>query len=125
MQVSVETIEGLERRMRVQVPAERIDTEVDKRLQKVGRSAKLKGFRPGKAPMSVIRQHYGSEVRREVLGEVMQETYLAAIGEQKLNPAGGPKIETDETAQGKDLQYTATFEVYPEIKITGVEKNKN
>ena len=124
MQVSVETTQGLERRMTVQVPADRVDSEVDKRLQKVGRTAKLKGFRPGKAPMNVIRQQYGPEVRREVLGEVMQESYLAAIGEQELSPAGGPKIEADETGQGKDLQFTAVFEVYPEIRIKGLDKIK-
>ncbi len=122
MQVSVKTTRGLERRMQVQVPAERIDNEVDQRLKKVSKTAKLKGFRPGKAPMTVIRQHYGSEVRKDVLGEVMQATYAEAIGKEKLRPASSPKIETDEVGRGKDLHYTAIFEVYPEIKIKGLSR---
>ncbi len=124
MLVSVETTKGLERRMKVQVPAERIDSEVDQRLRRVGKSAKLKGFRPGKAPMKVIRQQYGGEVRRDVVGEVMQQTYAEAIGQEKLRPASNPKIETDEVAEGKDLKYTAVFEVYPEIKIKGLSSIK-
>jgi len=124
MLVSVETTQGLERRMKVQVPAERIESEVDQRLRKVGKSAKLKGFRPGKAPMKVIRQQYGGEVRRDVVGEVMQQTYAEAIGQEKLRPASNPRIETDEVAEGKDLKYTAVFEVYPEIQIKGLSSIK-
>ena len=124
MLVSVETTRGLERRMKVQVPAERIESEVDQRLRRVSKSAKLKGFRPGKAPMKVIRQQYGGEVRRDVLGEVMQQTYAEAIGQEKLRPASNPKIETDEVAEGKDLKYTAVFEVYPEIEIKGLASIK-
>ena len=125
MLVSVKTTRGLERRMKVQVPAERIESEVDQRLQRVGKSAKLKGFRPGKAPMKVIRQQYGGEVRRDVVGEVMQQTYAEAIGQEKLRPASSPKIETDEVAEGKDLKYTAVFEVYPEIEIKGLSSIKD
>ncbi len=124
MLVSVETTQGLERRMKVQVPAERIDSEVDQRLRRVGKSAKLKGFRPGKAPMNVIRRHYGGEVRRDVVGELMQQTYAEAIGQEKLRPASNPRIEADEVAEGKDLKYTAVFEVYPEIKIKGLSSIK-
>jgi len=124
MQVSVKTTQGLERRMKVQVPAERIESEVDQRLQRVGKSAKLKGFRPGKAPIKVIRQQYGGEVRREVVGELMQQTYAEAIDKEKLRPASSPKIETDEVGEGKDLQYTAVFEVYPEIEIKSLSSVK-
>lgn len=124
MQVSVETTQGLERRMKVQVPAERIESEVDQRLQRVGKSAKLKGFRPGKAPKKVIRQQFGGEVRREVVGELMQQTYAEAIDKEKLRPASSPKIETDEVGEGKDLQYTAVFEVYPEIEIKSLSSIK-
>ncbi|MBA3562862.1 MAG: trigger factor [Gammaproteobacteria bacterium] len=121
MMVSVEAAGGLERRMRVQVPAERVDKEVDARLRNVGRTAKLKGFRPGKVPMKVVRQHYGGRVRREVISEVMQSTFTDAIERQKLRPAGGPRIEPDSLEAGKDLAYTATFEVYPEIELRGLE----
>ena len=79
MMVSVETTGGLERRMTVQVPADRIESEVDSRLVSVGKNAKIKGFRPGKIPMSVIRQRYGAQIFQEVLGDVMQSTYVEAI----------------------------------------------
>ncbi|KPK59607.1 MAG: trigger factor [Gammaproteobacteria bacterium SG8_31] len=121
MMVSVETVGGLERRMKVQVPAERIEKEVDSRLQRVGKTAKIKGFRPGKVPMKVIRQRYGGQVRQEVLGEVMQMSYFEAISQEKLRPAGHPRIEPGNTGQGEDLEYVATFEVYPEVALQGHE----
>jgi trigger factor len=124
MQVSVEVSSGLERRMRVQVPAEKIDKEVESRLQRVGRSAKIKGFRPGKVPAKVIRQQYGSEVRKEVLQEVLQSSYSEAVTQQKLQPAGGPSIEPESVEEGKDLAYTAVFEVYPEFELKGLAKIK-
>ncbi|UCC13322.1 MAG: trigger factor [Gammaproteobacteria bacterium] len=121
MMVSVETTGGLERRMKVQVPADRIENEVDSRLQSYGKTAKIKGFRPGKVPMKVIRQRYGGQVRQEVLGEVMQSSYFEAISQEKLRPAGGPRIEPDNIEQGQDLEYTAIFEVYPEFELKGHE----
>ncbi len=124
MQVSVEVSAGLERRMRVQVPAEKIDKEVDARLQKVGRSAKIKGFRPGKVPAKVIRQQYGSEVRQEVLQEILQSSYSEAVTQEKLQPAGGPSIEPESLEEGEDLAYTAIFEVYPEFELKGLAKIK-
>jgi trigger factor len=121
MMVSVETTGALERRMKVQVPAEKIETEIDSRLVGVSKTASIKGFRPGKVPMSVIKQRYGTQVRQEVLGEIMQSSYFDAIKDENLRPAGGPRIEPDEIEQGQDLQYTATFEVYPEVKLDGHE----
>ena len=121
MMVSVETVGGLERRMKVQVPAERIEKEVDSRLERYGKTAKIKGFRPGKVPMKVIRQRYGGQVRQEVLGEVMQSSYFEAISQEKLRPAGGPRIEPEQTDQGQDLEYTAVFEIYPEVSLQGHE----
>ncbi len=120
MQVSVEATNGLERRMKVQIPADQIESEVDQRLRRVGKTAKLKGFRPGKVPFKVIRKEYGGQVRREVLSEVMQSSFTEAITREKLRPAGGPRIEADEVEQGQDLQYTAVFEIYPEIEISDV-----
>lgn len=120
MQVSVEATDGLERRMKVQVPAEQIENEVDQRLRRVSKTAKLKGFRPGKVPFKVIRKEYGSQVRREVLSEVMQSSFSEAITMENLRPAGGPRIEADSVEQGQDLQYTAVFEIYPEIEVKGV-----
>ncbi|NNF51899.1 MAG: trigger factor [Gammaproteobacteria bacterium] len=124
MMVTVESVSNLERRMKVQVPAAKIEDQVDSRLRSVGKSAKLKGFRPGKVPMNVLRQHYGPQVRQEVLSEVIQSTYSEAIGKENLRPAGGPKIEASKVIQGEDLEYTATFEVYPEISIGGLDKIK-
>jgi trigger factor len=121
MMVSVESTGGLERRMTVQVPAERIENEIDSRLASVGKNARIKGFRPGKVPMSVIRQRYGGQVRQEVLGEVVQSSYAEAIAKESLRPAGGPRIEPGPIEEGKGLEYTATFEVYPEIELKGAE----
>jgi trigger factor len=124
MQVSVESSTGLGRRMRVQVPAEKIDKEVESRLKTVGRSAKLKGFRPGKVPPKVIRQHYGSQVRQEVLQEILQSSYSEAVEQEKLRPAGGPSIEPEIVDEGQDLAYTAVFEVYPEFELKALNSIK-
>ncbi len=121
MQVSVETLEGLERRIKVQVPADKVETEVSNRLKSVGRTARIKGFRPGKVPPKVIEQRYGPQVRREVLSELMQSSFSEAITQENLNPAGGPRIEPSSLDKGQDLEYTATFEVYPDITIATSE----
>jgi len=124
MQVSVEASAGLERRMRVQVPADKIEQEVAARLQKVGRRAKIKGFRPGKIPAKVVKQHYGGQVRQEVLQEILQSSYSEAIMQEKLQPAGGPSIEPETLEEGKDLTYIAVFEVYPEFELKKLDKIK-
>jgi trigger factor len=121
MQVSVESIGALERRMEVQVPAERVEQAIDERLQKLSRTVRLKGFRPGKVPVKIVRQQFGAQVRQEVLGDVMQATFAEAVTQQKLVPAAGPRIEPISLEQGSDLKYRATFEVLPEIKLTGIE----
>jgi len=121
MQVSVEAAAGLERRMRVQVPAERIEQEVAVRLDKVRRTAKLQGFRPGKIPAKVIRQRFGSQVRQEVLQDILQSSYSEAVEQEQLKPAGGPNIEPESLEAGKDLAYTAVFEVLPEVEVSGLE----
>jgi len=121
MQVSVESTSALERRMTIGVPAERIETEVTKRLQQTARRAKVPGFRPGKVPMNVIRQRYEDAARQEALGDLIQATFYEAIVEQKLNPAGAPAVEPKVFEKGKDLEYVATFEVFPEIKLAGFE----
>jgi trigger factor len=117
MQVSIETTTGLERRLTIGVPAERIEQEINKRLQKAASSARVDGFRPGKVPMKVLRQRYGSGVRQEVIGEVMSQSFYEAVVKEELQPAGQPQIEPKEIEPGKDLQYVATFEIYPEIKL--------
>ena len=121
MQVSVESTSALERRMTIGVPAERIEIEVTKRLQQTARRAKVPGFRPGKVPMNVIRQRYEDAARQEALGDLIQATFYEAIVEQKLNPAGAPAVEPKVFEKGKDLEYVATFEVFPEIKLAGFD----
>jgi len=121
MQVSVESLSGLQRRMTVQVPSERIESEVEQRLRKVGKTAKLKGFRPGKVPFKVVQQRYGGEVRREVLNDLMQSSYAQAVAQEKLQPAGGPNIKASSATQGADFEYVATFEVYPEVELKKVD----
>ena len=117
MQVSVETTSGLERRMTVGIPADRIESEVNKRLQQTASRAKVDGFRPGKVPMSVIRKRFGGSARQEVMGEVIQSSFYEAIMQEKLSPAGAPSVEPKQLEEGKDFEYVATFEVYPEITL--------
>jgi trigger factor len=121
MQVSVESIGKLERRMQVQVPAERVSKEIATRLQTISRTARLNGFRPGKAPLKVIRQQFGSQVHREVIGDLLQSSYAEAVNENKLSPAGNPRIEPQSMDEGQDLKYTATFEVFPEVALKPME----
>jgi trigger factor len=124
MQVSVEASTGLERRMRVQVPAERVENEISVRLTSLGRKAKIQGFRPGKVPAKVIRQRYGDQVRQEVLQELLQSSYSEAVMQEQLQPAGGPTIEAGNLEEGQDLSYTAVFEVYPEFELKGLNSIK-
>jgi len=124
MQVTVESTGTLERRMRVELPAERIEKEVDTRLNSVGKTAKIKGFRPGKVPAKVVRQRYGAQIRQEVLSDLMQQSYSDAVQQEKLNPAGGPQIETEGGDDGKDFAYVATFEVMPDVELKDLEKIK-
>ncbi|MCP5131146.1 MAG: trigger factor [Pseudomonadales bacterium] len=117
MQVSIETTSGLERRLTVGVPAERIESEINNRLQKAAGSVRLAGFRPGKVPMKVMRQRFGAGVRQEVVGEVMSQSFQEAVMQEQLRPAGQPSIEPRNLEAGKDLEYIATFEVFPEVEI--------
>ena len=117
MQVSIETTSGLERRLTVGVPAERVDSEVDNRLKKAVKNVKIPGFRPGKVPMKVMHQRFGPGVRQEVLGEVMSQSFQEAVVQEQLRPAGQPSIEPKNLEPGKDLEYVATFEVFPEIEV--------
>jgi trigger factor len=121
MQVSVETTDALERRMEVSVEKERIEQAIDERLKRVSKTVKLKGFRPGKVPLKVVRQQFGAQVRQEVLSDLMQSSFAEAVTEQNLNPAAGPRIEPLEMGPGEDLKYRAVFEVFPEIQLGKVD----
>lgn len=124
MMVTVETTSTLERRMRVELPAERVEKEIESRLKKVGRTAKIKGFRPGKVPTKVVRQRFGGQIRQEVLSDLMQKSYSDAVQQENLNPAAGPRIEPVAAENGRDFAYVATFEVLPEVKLKDLDKIK-
>ncbi|HTE15174.1 MAG TPA: trigger factor [Burkholderiales bacterium] len=117
MQANLETLGGLERRLNVAVPLAEIDTEVQSRLKHIGRTAKMPGFRPGKVPFKVVQQQYGAQVRQEVLGATLEKSFGDAVREQNLKVAGYPKFEPTPPAEGaSEFQYSATFEIYPDIK---------
>lgn len=123
LQVSLEAGAGLERRLQVRVPAGRIEREVEVRLRSVSRTANLKGYRPGKVPEKVVRQRFGEQIRREVLQDIIQSTYGEALSRQQVRPAGEPRIDMapDAGASGADLAYTASFEVFPEFTMRGLD----
>ena len=120
MQVSLTATGGLERRLEVAIPAAEVDGEVSQRLKKISRTARLKGFRPGKAPIAVIRQQYGDQVHGEVVSDFMRSSFSEAVAREKLNPAGGPRIEPIAMGPGTDLKFAAVFEVLPEVKLKPV-----
>lgn len=116
MQVTVENSGGLQRRLTVQIPAGEVRGKIDERLREIGKTARLKGFRPGRVPMTVLKQRYGAGVRNEVLGQTMQSSLYDAIRQESLKPAGNPVIESVPELKGdEDLEFTATIEVYPEF----------
>jgi trigger factor len=115
MDVSIENTGGLTRRMTVQVPAERIDKEVESRLKSMSQTVRLDGFRPGKVPIKVIEQKYGKQVRLEVVDQVVNSTLQEALGQEGLRPAGYPDIEPKDSLAGQPLEYVATFEIFPEL----------
>jgi trigger factor len=117
MQVSLSATAGLERRMEVAVPASEVAAEIEQRLKQLSRTARLKGFRPGKAPLPVIRKQFGDQVREEVVSDLVRSSFAKALTEQKLQPAAGPRIEPLAMPPGNDLKYAAIFEILPEIKV--------
>lgn len=122
MQVSVETTNGLERKITVAIEEERISDVVDGRLQDMTKTVKVKGFRQGKVPLKIVKQQYEQQVRQEVVGDVLQSTLYEAIGQEKLNPAGQPRIDSLKSDPGQGMEYTALFEIYPEVKLGDLSK---
>ncbi len=121
MQVSVETTGPLERSVTVDVPEERISSAVEERLQSMTRTSKIQGFRPGKAPLRVIKQRYGPQVRREVVEKLVSSSFYEAVSKEDLKPVGAPLIDPLREEVGAGLSYTATFEVMPEFELNPVE----
>lgn len=122
MQVSVETTSGLERRVTVGVPAEEVENAVESRLKEAQKNLRLDGFRPGKVPMREVKRRFGAAARNEVLSEVMRNHFIQAVEQESLQPAGMPHFEATKNEPGKDLEFTATFEVYPEVELADFSK---
>jgi trigger factor len=120
MAANVEQLGALERRLQMSVPLENIEREIDQRLKKLARNAKMPGFRPGKVPMKVLAQTYGSQLRSEVLGDAVQKAFSDAVREANLRVAGQPRIEPKKEAAANALEFSATFEVYPDFSIGDV-----
>lgn len=118
MQVSVETLKGLERKVTVSVPTEKVEEEVSQRLKNLARKAKVDGFRPGKVPMNVVVKRFSDSVRQEVTRDMVQSTLYEALKNNELVPAGSPLVDPEQVEQGKDFRYTAVFEVFPDIQIS-------
>ena len=121
MQVTVETLEGLERRLNITVPAANIEDVVTAELRNIAKNRRFDGFRKGKVPMKMVAKMYGKAVRQDVMGEVMQRHFIEAIVKEKINPAGAPTFAPVENNEGADLVFNATFEVYPEVELKGLE----
>lgn len=117
MQVSVETTQGLERRMKVSVPAERIENEIQNRLKNLSRTVKLKGFRPGKVPFKVLESRYGPGVRSDVLNEVARSSFYEEVSRQNLKLAGFPRFQPRVIEPGRDFEYEAIFEILDKIQL--------
>ncbi len=122
MQVSVETTSGLERKLTVSVESKQIDDAALVKMKELARTQRMNGFRPGKIPLSVIKKRFGEHVRQDVMSEVMQHSFYDAVMQEKLQPAGAPSIEPISMAEGTDLQFVATFDVYPKVEIQDFAK---
>jgi trigger factor len=124
MQVSIENVGKLGRKLTIRLPAQGLEDKVRTRIQEMGRSARLKGFRPGKVPTKVIEQRFGRQIRGEVLSEMIGSSFQEAVSQEKLRPAVQPAISTTGTPTNGEIEYTATFEIMPEIgkiEISGLE----
>ncbi len=120
MQVTTETVSGLERRLTITVPSEQINSQFEARLKKVAKSAKINGFRPGKVPMSRIRSDYGPGIQQDVINDVIRDSVFEAIRANNINAVGIPNVESAELTD-KGLEYKALVEVYPEVTVAGLE----
>lgn len=122
MQVSVEATEGLERRITITVPAEKIDSEVKAQVKQRSRSVRMDGFRPGKVPISLVEKRFGPAIRQDVVMEQIQRHYIEALVQEKINPAGAPRFEPQVDEAGKDLEFVAVIEIYPEVELKDLDK---
>src|SRR5690242_13937825 len=114
---NVETLSNLERRVSMTLPADEIERQVDARLKQLARNVKMAGFRPGKVPLKLVAQTYGTQVRSEVLSDAVQKAFSDAVKEANLKVAGYPRIEKKDGSAADALEFSATFEIYPEVKV--------
>ena len=121
MQVTVENTSDLERKMRVTIPSDEVEVQVTEKIKQTAKQVRLKGFRPGKVPLKEVKRRFGAGIRQEVSSEVIQSTYGQALQQEDINPAGMPKIEDVKIEEGQDLEYTAVFEVFPEVEVAGFD----
>lgn len=124
MSFNIETTQGLERRVTITVPAETVDQAVREELKRVSKNARVDGFRKGKIPPQIIEKRFGASVRQDVLGDLLQKHFFNVLVENKVNLAGRPSFNVEQFEAGKDLVFTATFEVYPEVELKGLEQIK-
>ena len=124
MQVSVETTQGLERRLTITVPADKIEKEYNSRLNQVAKTRRIDGFRPGKAPKALIQKMYGEAIVADVADAVMQRHFVEALVAEKLNPVGAPTLEPNQLVPGSDFTFPVSFEVYPEFKVQNLDAVK-
>lgn len=117
MNVSIETMTGLERRLTIALPSEDFETKITTRLEEARGQVRIPGFRPGKVPLKEVRRRYGQAVRAEVAGELMQASFVEAVQKEELNPAGSPNLEVVKMDPGIDFEFTATFEVFPSVEL--------
>lgn len=121
MQVSIENTSGLERRITIAVPATELDTKVNQKVSEVAKNVRVNGFRKGKVPLTVVKKQYGEAIRQEVAGDLINSSFPEALKQESINPAGQPAIEVKSLESGKDFEYTAVVEVYPEISLSNLE----
>ncbi len=124
MQVSIENLEGLERKMTVQIPSDTVTQAVEKKLKDLTKTVRIDGFRPGKVPLKVVQQKYGGYVRQEVIGDVIESSYRDAITQENIRPAGMPSIESVNSEGVEEVSYTAVFEVFPEVENLNLDSIK-
>ena len=122
MNVSIEILSGLERRLTISIDSTKFEDEITSRLEQARANVKLPGFRSGKVPFKEVRRRYGQAVRMEVAGELMQSSFVEAVRQEEVNPAGSPKLDVVKMDPGIDLEFTATFEVYPSIDLAPFDK---
>lgn len=124
MQVSVETLSVLERKVTVSVPTEKVEEEVSQRLRNLAGKVKISGFRPGRVPLKIVQKRFSDSVREEVAREMVQSTLHQALKDHSLVPAGSPSVEPEQLEAGKDFKYTAIFEIFPVITINELNQDE-